>query len=263
MEKMFVVVFDNELKAYDGYRALSELDAEGSISVHAKAVIMKNADGQVILKQEGDEYPIRTVGGTAFGALVGLLGGPIGVGVGAMAGAYTGSILDLDRAGVDTEFLDDAVKKLTPGKWAIVADISEDWETPVDDRMVALSGTVFRATRQSVENEQYERDVAAINTEIAQLEKEEAKAETDQKTKIHLKIDALKRKRTAKLEQAKQRIKQQQDEAKAKIDALKMKATKSRADTKAKIEARIAQIKEEDERDEKEFENWLNGEATA
>jgi uncharacterized membrane protein len=262
MEKMLVVVFDNELKAYDGYRALSELDAEDSISVHAKAVIMKNAEGQVILKQEGDEYPIRTVGGTAIGALVGLLGGPIGVGVGAMAGAYTGSILDLDRAGVDTEFLDDATKKLTSGKWAIVADISEDWETPVDDRMVVLGGTVFRATRQSVENKQYERDVAAINTEISQLEKEEAKAETDRKVKIRLKIDALKSKRSAKLDEAKQRIKQQQDEAKAKIDALKIKAAKSQTHTKAKIEARIAQIKEEDERDEEEFEKWLTAEDT-
>jgi uncharacterized membrane protein len=260
MEKMLVVVFDNELKAYDGYRALSELDAEGSVSVHAKAVVMRNAEGQVVLKQEGDEYPIRTVGGTGIGALIGLLGGPIGVGVGAMAGAFTGSILDLDRAGVDTEFLDDASKKLTPGKWAIVADISEDWETPVDDRMVVHGGTIFRATRQSVENEQYERDVAAINAEIAQLEKEEAKAETDQKAKIYSKIDALKRKRSAKLEQAKQRIKQQQDESKAKIEALKRKAAMSRADTKAKIEDRIAQIKKEDERDEEEFEKWMTGE---
>jgi uncharacterized membrane protein len=257
MEKMLVVVFDNELKAYDGYRALSELDDEGSVSVHAKAVIMRNAEGQVVLKQEGDEYPIRTVGGTAIGALVGLLGGPIGVGVGAMAGAYTGSILDLDRAGVDTEFLDDASKKLTQGKWAIVADISEDWETPIDDRMVVLGGTVFRATRQSVENEQYERDVSAINTEIAQLEKEEDKADADRKVKIRSKIDALKKKRSAKLEEAKQRIKQQQDEAKAKVEALKTKAAKARADTKAKIEARIAQIKEEDQRDEEEFERWL------
>ncbi len=143
MEKMLVVVFDNELKAYDGYRTLSELDAEGSISVHDKAVITKNADGKVILKKEGDEYPVRTVGGTAIGAVIGLLGGPIGVGVGAMAGAFTGSILDLNRAGVNTEFLDDASKKLTPSKWAIVADISEDWQTPVDDRMVVLGGTVF------------------------------------------------------------------------------------------------------------------------
>ena len=261
MEKLLVVVFDNEPKAYDGYRALSELDAEDSISVHAKAVIMKNAEGQVILKQEGDEYPIRTVGGTAIGALVGLLGGPIGVGVGAMAGAYTGSILDLDRAGVDTEFLDDATKKLTPGKWAIVADISEDWETPVDDRMAMLGGTVFRATRQNVENEQYEREVATINTEISQLDKEEANADAEQKAKTRTKIDALKKKRNAKLEQAKQRIKQQQDEAKAKIDALKKKSAKSGADTKAKIEARIAQIKAEDERDEEEFEKWLTAEA--
>ncbi len=121
----------------------------------------------------------------------------------------------------------------------------------------------FRSSRKNVENQQYERDVAAINTEIVQLQKEEAKAETDQKTKIHAKIDELKRKRSAKLEEAKQRIKLQRDEAKAKIDALKQKAAKSMDNKKAKIEARIAQIKQEDERDQEEFEKWVTGEATA
>ncbi len=35
MEKMLVVVFDSESKAYEGTNALSQLDREGSITVHA------------------------------------------------------------------------------------------------------------------------------------------------------------------------------------------------------------------------------------
>ena len=73
MERMLVVVFENELKAYDGFKALKELDSEGSISVHSEAVIKKNDDGTVTLKQEDNDFPIRTVGGTAVGALIGLL----------------------------------------------------------------------------------------------------------------------------------------------------------------------------------------------
>ena len=81
MEKMMVVVFDDELKAYEGSRALKQLDAEGSITIHAGSVIQKNADGTVSVKQAEDDFPIRTIGGTALGSLIGLLGGPIGFGI--------------------------------------------------------------------------------------------------------------------------------------------------------------------------------------
>ena len=256
MERMLVVVFENELKAYDGSKALSELESEGSISVHARAVIMKNAEGKVIVKQERDDFPIRTVGGTAIGALIGLLGGPIGLGIGAVAGTLTGSILDLNRAGVDSEFIDDVSKKLEPSKWAVVADISEEWETPLDLRMAALGGTVFRATRQSVGHEQHARDVAAIKANIAQLKTEQAKARADQKAKIQSKIDALNNKLNVKMEQAKQRAKQQQEEAKAKVDALEKKAAKANDETKAKIKKRIAELKEEYKREEEAFDRW-------
>ena len=54
-------------------KALAALESEGSISIHDEAVIKKNDDGTVTIKQKGDDFPIRTVGGTAVGALIGLL----------------------------------------------------------------------------------------------------------------------------------------------------------------------------------------------
>lgn len=105
MERMLVVVFENELKAYDGSRALKDLDSEGSISVHAGAVIKKNDNGTVTVKEGGDDFPTGTVGGGAVGALIGLLGGPIGVAVGAAGGALTGAVWDMYRAGVNDDFL--------------------------------------------------------------------------------------------------------------------------------------------------------------
>jgi hypothetical protein len=69
MEKMLVVVFDNEAKAYEGARSLNQLDTEGSITIHAEGVIKKNADGTVsVLRTDGD-FPVRTIGGTAIGSL--------------------------------------------------------------------------------------------------------------------------------------------------------------------------------------------------
>ena len=256
MERMLVVVFDNELKAYDGSRALGELDSEGSISMHGKVVIMKNAEGKVTVKQESDEFPIRTVGGTAIGALIGLLGGPVGLGIGALAGTLTGSILDLNRAGVDSEFIDDVSNRLTSGKWAIVADINEEWETPVDARMSALGGTVFRAERQKFGHEQHSKDMAAIKAHIARLKAEQAKAGADHKAKIQLKIDNLNKKLNVKLEEAKLREKEQEEENKAKVQALEKKAAKAKAEAKAKIEAQIADMKEDYKKDQENFDRW-------
>ena len=253
MERMLAVVFDNELKAYDGFRALSELDSEGSISVHAQAVIEKDDDGNVTVKQKGEDFPVRTVGGTAIGALIGLLGGPIGVSIGVLAGTVAGGVLDMNRAGVSAEFLDDVREKLKPGKWAIVSDISEEWVTPVDTRMAALSGTVFRTTRHDIEHEHYANDVAALKVDIDLLKAEQAKSWTDQRAKIQSKIDNLNRKLHAKLEQAKQRSKQQEEEANAKVKALEKKAAKAKGEAKANIEAWIEDIKNESKKSKKTF----------
>ena len=206
MEKMLVVVFDDESKAYEGSRALKQLDAEGSITIHAESVIKKNADGTITVKQSEDDFPIRTVGGTAIGSLIGLLGGPVGLAVGAAAGALAGSIGDLNVAGVDAEFVDDVAATLTPGKCAVIADISEEWVTPVDTRMEPLGGAVFRTARKSVEDDQRARDVATLRAEIDQLKAEHARARADRKAKLQAKIDKLNAKLQAKLDQAKQTV---------------------------------------------------------
>ena len=244
MERMLVVVFENELKAYDGFKALKELDSEGSISVHSEAVIKKNDDGTVTVKKEDDDFPVRTVGGTAVGALIGLLGGPIGLVVGAVGGTFAGGIWDMSRAGVNADFLDEVSTKLVPAKWAVVSDISESWVTPVDSRMSALGGTVFRNTRANIEHEQYNRDEAAIKADIAQLKAEQAKSRADQKAKLQKKIDDLNKKLQAKQEQAKQTSKQREEEFKAKIAAMENKADKAKGDAKASIEANIADMKD-------------------
>jgi uncharacterized membrane protein len=260
---MLVVVFDNESKAYDGSRALKELHSEDSISIHAEAVIKKNDNGTVTIKQEADDFPIRTVGGTAIGGLIGLLGGPIGSAVGAVAGTFAGSIWDMNRAGVNADFLDDVSVKLTPGKWAVVADISEEWVTPVDTRMEALGGLVYRTTREYVTDEQNAREKAALKADIAQLKAEHAKSQTEHKAKIQAKIDNLNKKLNAKKEQAKKRSEQQQEEAKAKVEALEKKAAKAKAEKKANIEARIADIKKKAKESKERFRKlWEEGEVT-
>ena len=41
MERMLVVVFDDETKAYEGKSALRQLETEGSITIYRAAVVAK------------------------------------------------------------------------------------------------------------------------------------------------------------------------------------------------------------------------------
>ena len=245
MEKMLVVVFDNEAKAYEGVRSLNQLDTEGSITIHAESVIKKNADGTVsVLRTDGD-FPVRTIGGTAIGSLIGALGGPVGFGIGALAGSFAGMLGDLYAAGVNTDFGADVAAALTPGKWAVVADVSEEWVTPVDSTVEALGGVVFRSPRSTVEDDVRARDVAERRQQIEQLKVEHAQARAERKAKLQAKIDALNAKLQEKLDQAKQRSEQIKGETDAKVQALQQKAAKAQGDAKKAIDARIAQIRGE------------------
>jgi uncharacterized membrane protein len=250
MEKMLVVIFDSESKAYEGSRALAQLDAEGSIAIHAESIIKKNDDGTVAVKQFDGGFPVRTVGGTAIGSLVGLLGGPVGMGVGAAAGALAGSIGDLHVAGVGAEFLDQVTAALAPGGCAVLADISEEWVTPVDTRMESLGGAVFRTPRTSFEDEQRARDVAVLRAEIAELKTEHARARDDRKAKIQAYINKLIAKLQGKFDEAKLRSEQIRSETEAKIKALQKKAEQSQAEMKATLDARVAQIRNDFEKTE-------------
>ena len=90
MDRMLVVVFNTEAKAYEGKRALLTMENEGSISVYASAVIAKNADGTATVRTTDEEVPLGTIVGTPLGSLIGLLGGPTGLAIGTAVGLLAG-----------------------------------------------------------------------------------------------------------------------------------------------------------------------------
>ena len=54
MEKMIVTIFNTEAAAYDGVSALKALNDGGDITLYATAVLAKDADGKVSVKQTSD-----------------------------------------------------------------------------------------------------------------------------------------------------------------------------------------------------------------
>jgi uncharacterized membrane protein len=224
MDRMLVVVFDTEPKASEGRRLLSMLENEGSIVIYSYAVLAKDAQGKVTIKQTDDQGPVGTLVGTSLGSLIGVLGGPAGLAVGAAVGLLAGSAADLDNARVGDDFVDDVGKKLTPGKFAVAAEIQEDWTTPVDTRMEAIGGTVFRRALSDVTDVVNAEETAAMKADLAQLRAEHAQAHADRKAKLQAKINELDSKIQARLEKAKERRKAADKNAQAKAEILKTKA---------------------------------------
>ena len=224
MDRMLVVVFDTEDKAYEGKKALLQLDDEGSIAVFAYAVVAKNSDGTATVKQGDDSGPLGTLMGTSLGSLIGLLGGPVGLAIGATAGMLAGSTADLNNARIGADFIDDVTRELIPGKFAVLAEVQEDWTTPVDIRMEAIDGTVFRRALSDVKHTVDDEEIAAMKADLAQMKAEHAKAHADRKARLQQKIGQLDSRIQARLEKAKERRQAAELQAKAKVEALKAKA---------------------------------------
>jgi uncharacterized membrane protein len=224
MDRMLVVVFDNESKAYEGKKALLRLDSEGSIAIYAYAVLAKHADGTASIKQGDDIGPLGTLLGTSLGSLIGLLGGPAGVALGASAGLGAGAFADLDNARIGDDFMNDVTKQLQPNRVAVIAEINEDWTTPVDTRMEAIGGTVFRRALSDVTQTSNEEEANAMKADLAQLKAEHAKAQADRKSTLQEKISQFDSKIQAQLPKAQERRKATERVAQAKVQVLQAKA---------------------------------------
>ena len=181
MKRMLVAVFDNEAKAYDGFRNLQVLDEEDVVAVIASRLIAKDLDGSIRVTNSYDVLPEATMGATAVGTLIGLFGGPVGLAVGAASGFVVGATADFGRTHVVNDFVNEVTVALVPGKSAVVAEIDEEATGPVDARMKSLGGSVFRRALSDVVDSDYQREVASIEARRGRI-----------KARFHEKLDHAK-----------------------------------------------------------------------
>lgn len=265
MTKFIVTVFDDEKTAYNGSRAVRDLHNEGSIVAYADAVISKDSNGIVNIEDAADEGPVGTATGMMVGTLLGGLGGAIALAaggpVGAVAASMAGGIAvggmggwfsDMYNVGVDGDFLEDVAKVLTPGKYAVVAEIDEGWTAPLDTKMEELGGIVFRRYRIDVEDAQIEREIEMTHRELDELEAEWDQAVGEAKDKLKAKVDAARNKLQSLNEKANSKMQSLKKETDAKIAKLDEQIAKAKGDAKTKFEKRRDELKTEfSERTEK------------
>jgi len=166
MENILVVVFDTESLARGAWRALEALSEANIIGLNAGAIVTKGPAGAITVIRAHRPAPEGTLGATALGTIIGMLAGGVGLAIGAATGLVMGATADAWDTTVERDFLADVERALEPGKSAVVAQIYEEDTDPVNERMAALGGVVFRRALTDVADEEYEKEVAAVKRRL-------------------------------------------------------------------------------------------------
>ena len=248
MSKFIVIIFPSESAAYEGTRGLKQLHAEGSLTLYGMAVLVREASGNVAIKQTAAEGGLGFAVGTLMGGLVGLLGGPAGAAIGIGAGALLGGIGDIFNAGVRADFIEAISKRLAPGKAAVAAEVAEDWVAPLDLKMQALGGEVIRQWRSDFEDEQIEQLARERQAELTDLKNEFDRASGEAKTALKTRLDEARANLEAANKRAEARQRQLEQEVDAKCTELERQLAQANGETKARIEKRLAAMKAEHKR---------------
>jgi uncharacterized membrane protein len=145
--EMVVIAFEDEYKADEVLNALKQMDVEATVELKSAAVVKRDAEGKVRIKETKD-FDARqgALGGAVAGGLLGLLTGRFLVGaiVGAAGGAAAGHGIDM---GLNDEYLKSVGESLGLGSSAIVALIAfERVERAMEELDKFEGGTILRHT---------------------------------------------------------------------------------------------------------------------
>lgn len=144
MAEFIGVVFADDGKADEAWDLLRNLETEGSVLLFEMAVVVKNAGGQVTVKQTLSERGSAQLGGALIGALAGLAGGVAGIGLGGVAGALVGRAADVVNRSNRMTFVYKVSREVEPGGAAVLAALTEGGGASLDQRLAAIGGTVIR-----------------------------------------------------------------------------------------------------------------------
>jgi uncharacterized membrane protein len=192
---VIAVSFDPDNNAYAALTTLKELGEQGRLGVDAATVVVRDANGQIVVKDRAGSFEYAgTASGGMLGLLLGIIGGPLGVLIGGTYGLMVGSLFDLDEVERTESVLSEISASVRPGHTALLAQVTEQSAEVVDTAMARLGGTVLR------------RPVADVEAEIAAAEKAQREAQREatkelargrrerSKEQVHAKVEELKAK---------------------------------------------------------------------
>ena len=145
MSELVVIAYDEITRADEVLMTLGRLQKEHLIDLEDAAVVRREADGKISVRQAVD----LVVGGATSGGLWGLLLGTLfampvfGAALGMASGAASGALSDI---GIDDGLINELAQRLTPGSSAIFVLVRKATPDKVVDEIKPYGGTVLRSS---------------------------------------------------------------------------------------------------------------------
>ena len=151
---VITVSFEDDDKAYAALTLLKELDSQHQVGMDEAVVVMRDAEGRVVVPDHVASAPLpNTIGGGLVGLLVGIIGGPLGMLIGGTAGVFVGKLVDVEDADKTESALKAISSSVRPGHNTLLAVVREQSREVVDAAMSGLGGTVLRRPVHDAEAE--------------------------------------------------------------------------------------------------------------
>jgi uncharacterized membrane protein len=170
---LLIVVFEDEAVVDAAMRTLRDLHADGTLTLYAAAVVGQSEGSMgltVRIATEPGAAAAAPAVGAAVGALVTLLGGALTIASYSVTSGLVGAVRDLDEAGLDAGFLQRISRQLRASGSAVVAEVEEKRQLPLDTRILALGGRISRhRLLRSLSEERTVREVSALTSELRSL----------------------------------------------------------------------------------------------
>jgi len=159
VSELIVLAFDDVTGAFDVRDRLIELQKQQLVTLDDAAVVVRNEDGKVDVKQAKSLVGAGALGGAFWGMLIGLLFFMpwLGLAIGSITGALAGKFTDI---GVDDDFIEEVSETIEPGNSALFLLVEDVVADRVVEELKAFEPEVLR-TNLSAEDEAKLKDAFA------------------------------------------------------------------------------------------------------
>lgn len=153
MSDLIAIAYDDLFKAEEVRLTLAKLQREHLIELEDAAVVIKDKEGKVKLKQAVNLTAAGSLSGGFWGLLIGtlFLVPLFGAAVGAATGAVGGALSDI---GVDDEFMRELGETLTPETSALFILVKKVTPDKVLDEVSKYGGKIIRTSLSKDDEEQ-------------------------------------------------------------------------------------------------------------
>jgi uncharacterized membrane protein len=141
---VIVAEFGDENAADQALKSLKEERKQKAFTIKDVAIIRKDADGKLHVKETADSSGSKGAGlGLLAGGAIGLIGGPLGLIAWGATGALAGGVAaKLHDSGIGNDELRKIGAELKPESSALVVVIDPNWTTMVEKELAAAGAQV-------------------------------------------------------------------------------------------------------------------------